>query len=349
MREPARLFVPEHGGMPRAAILVGAGALALMPAVLGPYDLALLGRFLSLAIAALGLVLLWGHGGLLSLGQGLFFGLGGYALAMHLKLAGTDGAALPDFMVWSGLERLPWWWRPFESPVFALAAVVVLPALVALLLGWSLLRRRVTGPYFAILTQALALAFVTLIIGRQAVTGGFNGLTDFRTFLGVDLPTREARTALHFVTVLLLLAAWLAVRHALQSRYGLALRALRDGENRMRFLGYDPLPWRLAAFVAAAVLAGVGGALHTLHAGVISPAQAGIIFSIELVVLVAVGGRLSPTGAIAGALLVNFARDRISSAFPDLWLYVLGGLFILSVLVLPEGLAGLGQRLRRRP
>lgn len=300
-------------------------ALALLaPWLISPYELSLLSRFLAMAILAIGLVLLWGEAGILSLGQGVFFGLGGYALAMNLKLVTLAPGDLPDFMTWSGRETLPWWWSPFNSSFIAVIGVILVPGIFAALFSWLVFRRRVGGVYFALITQALALAFATLLISQQGMTGGFNGLTDFQTFFGFDLAAVGTIRALYWITVIAVVAAYAGVRWLLASRFCKLLRATRDGENRIRFLGYDPSPYKVVAFTVSAVLAGIAGALFTLHAGVISPALVGVVPSIEMVIWVAIGGRQSLWGAVAGTLLVNFARDEISSAFPDFWLYALG-------------------------
>ena len=322
-------------------MLLGAAA----PFVINPYQLSLLGRFLALSILAMGIMLTWGEAGILSLGQGVFFGLGGYAIAMHLKLAGLNLANgdMPDFMVWSGVAALPGFWYPFSSVFFSLACVVLVPGLFAAGFSWLVFRRRVGGVYFALITQALALAFSTLLISQQSYTGGFNGLTNFTTLFGRDITTNSAARVIYWVTFMLVVAVYFALRWLLATRYGVMLRATRDGENRVRFLGHNPVPYKVFAFAVAGALAGIGGALFTLHAGVISPAAVGVVPSIEMVVWVAVGGRNILWGAIAGTLLVNFAKDQISSAIPSLWLYALGALFILSVSFLPAGVAGLFQ------
>ncbi|MEK7342615.1 MAG: urea ABC transporter permease subunit UrtC [Pseudomonadota bacterium] len=319
------------------------GLAVAAPFALSAYDLNLLARFMAMAILALGLVLIWGHGGILSLGQGVFFGLGGYAIAMHMKLSDLPQGEIPDFMLWSGRESLPFWWTPFASPVFTLAAILIVPMLVGALFSWAVFHRRVGGTYFALITQALALAFSTLIISRQDVTGGFNGLTDFYSIFGFGLASPGTGPGLYWVTLAILCAAFVGLRWLLASRFGILLRAARDGENRVRFLGYSPTPFKVVAFAIAALLAGVGGALFTLHAGVVSPALIGVVPSIEMVVWVAIGGRYSLAGAIVGALLVNLARDAVSSAFPELWLYLMGALFIFVVTLLPQGLAGLAK------
>jgi urea transport system permease protein len=322
------------------------GGLALVLALAAPwllsaYDLNLLARFLALALTAMGLVLLWGEGGVLSLGQGVFFGLGGYAIAMHLKLASLGEGELPDFMVWTGVTELPWFWAPFQSPLFAILAILVVAPAIAALFAWAIFRRRIGGVYFALITQALALAFATLLVSQQDKTGGFNGLTDYKTLFGFNLNLPSTTTGLYFITLLLVIAAFFGLRWLLASRFGKLLRASRDGSNRLRFLGYDPTPYKVMAFTVAALLTSISGALFTLHAGVVSPALVGVVPSIEMVIWVAIGGRDSVAGALAGALLVNFAKDKISTALPELWLYGLGLLFILAVTVLPKGLAGL--------
>jgi len=323
-----------------------ASGMALMLAIAAPwllsaYDLNLLARFLALSLTAMGLVLIWGEGGILSLGQGVFFGLGGYALAMHLKLAGLADGELPDFMIWSGTEALPWWWSLVKNPFAAILAVLIIPAALAALAAWAIFRRRIGGVYFALITQALALAFATLLISQQGLTGGFNGLTDYQTLFGFNLNLPSTTLALYFITLALVVAGVLGLRWLLGSRYGKLLRATRDGANRMRFLGYDPTPYKVIAFAVAALLTGMSGALFTLHAGVVSPALVGVVPSIEMVIWAAIGGRNSLIGAIAGTLLVNFAKDKISTAMPEVWLYGLGALFIIAVTILPRGLAGL--------
>lgn len=311
------------------------------PFALSAYDLNLLARFMAMGIVALGIVLIWGHGGILSLGQGVFFGLGGYAIAMHMKVADLPAGEIPDFMLWSGRESLPLWWMPFSSPVVTILAILLVPALLGALFSWAVFHRRVGGTYFALITQAMALAFATLIISRQDVTGGFNGLTDFYSVFGFGLSSPGVPMSLYWLTLALLCIGFIGLRWLLASRFGMLLRAARDGENRVRFLGYSPTPFKVVAFAIAAMLAGVGGALFTLHAGVVSPALIGVVPSIEMVVWVAIGGRYSLAGAIVGALLVNLARDAVSSAFPEIWLYLMGALFIFVVTLLPRGLAGL--------
>lgn len=325
-----------------AVLALGAAA----PWLISDYELSLLGRFLALSILAMGIMLIWGEGGILSLGQGVFFGLGGYALAMHLKLEGLDlsNGDMPDFMQWSGVSALPAFWYPFANPWFSLACVVLVPGIAACAFSWLVFRRRIGGVYFALITQALALAFATLLVSQQAYTGGFNGLTDYSTFNGYDITSTQAAQVIYGITLGLVVAVYFGLRWLLATRWGVMLRATRDGENRVRFLGHNPLPYKVGAFTIAGILAGIGGALFTLHAGVVSPALVGVVPSIEMVVWVAVGGRNVLWGAIAGTLLVNFAKDQISSALPSLWLYGLGALFVLVVSFLPNGVAGLFAR-----
>ncbi len=318
-------------------------ALALAPFYLSAYHLSLLGRFLALAIVSLSLVLIWGWGGILSLGQGVFWGLGGYALAMHLKLASLAPGDLPDFMMWSGLDHLPKWWAVFHSPALALTSVVVLPMAAAGALGWLIFHRRVGGVYFALITQALALAFSTLLISQQPYTGGFNGLTDFSTILGYSVNGPNFERGLYWVTVGALTGSFLLCQWLRQTNFGRVLVAIRDGENRVRFLGYNAMAYKTIAFAVGGALAGISGALYMLHVGVISPAMVGVVPSIEMVVAVAVGGRESLTGVILGTLLVNFGKDWISSAMPDLWLFVMGALFVLVVTAMRGGLADLAE------
>ena len=330
--------------IPLKQVLIGIALLlaATAPFYLRGYDLNLLGRFLALSLTAMGLAVLWGEGGVLSLGQGLFFGLGGYAIAMHLKLAGlSSGDTMPDFMVWTGVKALPWFWAPFRSPILAILAVMAVPAVVGAAFAWLVFRRRISGVYIALITQALTLAFATLLISQQSFTGGFNGLTDFHTLFGLTLSDPGVTKGLYWATLAIVAAAYALGRLLLASRFGKMLRATRDGPNRVRFLGYDPTPYTVIAFTFAAVLAGISGALFTLHAGVVSPALVGVVPSIEMVIWVAIGGRTSLAGAIAGALLVNFAKDKISTVLPAFWLYALGALFIIAVTLLPRGLAGM--------
>src|SRR3984957_315570 len=301
--------------------------LILAPLYIGPYNLALLGRFLAMGILAIGIALVWGNAGILPLGQGLFFGLGGYAVAMHLKLASLGPGEIPDFMQWNGLDSLPWLWLPFQSGIFSLVAALIVPTALAGGLAWLVFHRRVGGVYFAIITQALALAATTFIISQQPYTGGFNGLTDFGNAFGFSLADQSTQTGLYWLTVGILAVALFGAQWLLDAQFGKLLRAIRDGENRVRFLGYNPAPYKVAAFAMGGLFAGIGGVLYTLNIGVISPAMIGVVPSIEMVIWVAIGGRDSLIGAVLGTLLVNFAKDKVSSWFPEIWLYMMGALF----------------------
>jgi urea transport system permease protein len=333
-----------------AGLVLGAAVLfGLAPTALSDFRLGLLAKYLCLAIVAIGVGLAWGRGGMLTLGQGVFFGLGGYAMAMHLKLADAGSGNLPDFMALYGqVDALPIWWRPFRSPVFALVAAVALPMLVAALLGSLVFRRRVRGAYFAILSQALAAALAILLIGQQGTTGGTNGLTDIHSFFGYNLSDPVNRRMVYFIIAATVLVLLLVVRQLMRSRFGELLVAVRDGEQRVRFLGYDPATVKLVAYVFAAGTAGLAGALFVPAVGIISPALIGIVPSIEMVIGVAVGGRATLLGPVLGAVAVAWAQTALSERFPAGWTYAEGLLFVVVVAFLPGGLASLGALLRRR-
>jgi urea transport system permease protein len=342
-------------------LLVLVALLVALPFVLDDFRQQLAAKYLCFALPAVGLVLLWGYGGILSLGQGLYFGMGSYFMAMFLKLeaaAQTNtgsalsqfyGSSLPDFMVWNSVETLPWWWRPFHSLAFTIASILVIPALFAFLLAYANFRKRVGGVYFSIITLALAAIASIVIIGQQGYTGGVNGITDFKTFLGVDILSNGVKRVLYFVTVGVLLASVLAGRSLLASRTGKILVAIRDREDRVRFSGYNPATFKAFVFAVAALLGSLGGALFALQEGLASPSLVGIVPSIEMVIYAAVGGRLSLVGTVYGTLLVFTAKTFFSENFPEVWLYLLGALFILVVMFLPTGLSGLVERLRWRP
>jgi urea transport system permease protein len=322
--------------------------LIVAPAFLSDFRLGLLAKYLCFAIIAVGIAIAWGNGGMLVLGQGLFFGLGGYSMAMYLKLQEAGSAGLPDFMTWSGVEKLPLVWKPFEHAWVAVLGTVLIPVLVAGLLGFLVFSSRVRGPYFAILTQALAAAFVILLIGQQGLTGGTNGLTNIQSFFGLQLAEEGDRRILYLVVAIVLGVVYLIARQLLASRYGRLLVAVRDSEDRARFLGYDPTRVKVLAFAAAAGMAGIAGALFVPVVGIISPALLGVVPSIEMVIWVAVGGRASLAGAVAGALLVNWGKTEFSEQFPSQWTYALGALFVIVVAFAPLGLAGLVKSVRER-
>jgi urea transport system permease protein len=323
--------------------------LVVLPVFLPVFRLNLVGKYLSFGFVSVGLVLLWGRCGILSLGQGVFFGLGGYCMAMFLKLEASDPVStkiqstpgIPDFMDWNQLTALPAFWKPFESFSFTLLAILLIPTLFAFIVGWAMFQRRVGGVYFAIITQAIALIVSLGIDGNQGYTGGRNGITDLRTLLGWDIRTQSAQHILYFLCVILLLLCALAAKYIVNTRFGRVLVAIRDREDRVRFSGYNVAVIRAFTFALAALFAGLGGALFVLQVGFMSPSIIGIVPSIEMVIFTAVGGRLSVIGGICGALIVNFGKTTFSEAFPDLWLFLMGGTFIAVVMFFPNGLAGL--------
>lgn len=318
--------------------------LLIAPLTLSDFRLNLLGKFLTYAIVAVGLDLLWGYGGMLSLGQGLFFALGAYAMGMYLKLE-SSGAQLPDFMVWSGLSSLPLFWQPFHSPAFALLAAVLLPAALAALIGFLVFRSRIQGVYFSIITQALTLIASLLFIGQQPITGGTNGITNLNTIFGYSLGERSTQRGLYFATALCLLAVYLLCRWLAGGRLGRLLVATRDDENRVRFLGYNPVMVKTLVFALAGGIAGLAGALFIPQVGIISPSAMGVAPSVEMVVWVAIGGRATLIGPIVGALLTNWAKSGLSENLPTIWQYFQGALFVGAVLLFPQGLAGIARQL----
>ncbi|MGP3957340.1 urea ABC transporter permease subunit UrtC [Nonomuraea sp. 3N208] len=330
--------------LPFAAIAVV--ALVAAPLLLEPFRLGLLAKYLCYAIVALGIGLAWGQGGMLALGQGVFFGLGGYSMAMYLKLTEAGQGGLPDFMVWSGVEDLPALWLPFANPVFALGTAVAGPMVLAVILGTLVFRQRVRGAYFAILTQALAAALVILLVGQQGLTGGTNGMTNFFELFGQDLAQDSTQRGLYLVVAGVLGVLYLATRQLVNSRYGRLLVAVRDGEDRVRFLGYDPALVKTVTFAVSAGMAGLAGALFVPVVGIISPALLGVVPSLELVVAVAVGGRHALAGAVLGAVVMGYAKTAFSEQFADGWLYLQGALFILVMTFAPKGIMGILGRLR---
>jgi urea transport system permease protein len=329
--------------------LIAVVILIVLPLAVDIFRLNLFGKYLTYAFVAIGLVLCWGHTGILSLGQGLFFGLGGYCMAAFLKLEASSIAntkiqttpGIPDFMDWNQITALPFFWVPFKWLPFALIAVIVVPTILAFILGAAMFKRRVGGVYFAIITQALAAVLTILIVGQQGYTGGINGITDLRTLLGWDIRTDSAKYILYFVCCAMLLLTMFLARFVLASKLGRILVAVRDKEDRVRFSGYDVANYKIFVFCLASAMAGIGGALFTLQVGFMSPSFVGIVPSIEMVIFCAVGGRQSIVGAVAGTLLVNWAKTVFSEAFPELWLFAMGGLFIAVVVAFPRGLAGI--------
>jgi len=327
-----------------AALLV-----IILPMFLDSFRLNMVGKYLTYAFVAVGLVMCWGKAGILSLGQGIFFGLGGYCMAMFLKLEASTLEAtaiqstpgIPDFMDWNQITELPWFWEPFHSFAFTLFAVIGVPMLLAFIIGLAMFTRRVGGVYFAIITQAIAAILTILIVGQQGFTGGINGITDLQTLKGWDIRSDEARTTLYFICVGMLFLVLFVARFVQDSKLGRILVAMNAQEMRVRFSGYDVAAFKIFVFCLAAAFAGIGGALFTLLVGFMSPSFIGIVASIEMVIFCALGGRLSILGAVYGALLVNVAKSGFSESFPELWPFAMGALFIGVVLAFPNGMAGL--------
>jgi len=313
----------------------------ILPLVLSGFRLGLLGRFLSLAIVALGIDLIWGFTGLLSLGHGIFFALGGYAFAMYLQLNSLDDGQIPEFFGLYGVDTLPWFWQPFASLPFTLIAIFTLPAIVAGLLGYLVFRNRIRGVYFSILTQAALVVFFNLFNGQQKWINGTNGLkTDTSVFMGQEVGSDRIQMTFYLTTVVMLVLMYLLCRWLTSGRFGRLLIAIRDDENRVRFTGYDPTGFKVLVFAVSGAIAGIAGALYTVQSGIVSPQYMAIAFSIEMVIWVAVGGRGTLVGAILGALLVNWARALLSESFPEVWLFFQGALFLIVVTALPDGIVG---------
>lgn len=313
--------------------------LLILPNALSTFQLNLLGRFLTYAIVAVGLDLLWGYTGMLSLGQGLWFGLGAYCFGMYLNLE-TAGKNLPEFMGLYGVTELPWIWQPFHSPVIAIILAIVIPMIAAGLLGYMVFRSRVQGVYFSIITQALTAIMALLLVGQQKLINGTNGITEMRSIFGHRMAAPDTKIALYIVTALVLAGVYILCRFIVRTRFGRLLVAVRDDENRVRFAGYNPVVIKSIVFALSAGIAGIAGALFVPQVGIIAPKQLDIAASIEIVIWVAVGGRATLVGALLGALLVNTGKSVISSAHPDIWQLIMGGLFIGVVVLFPTGLIG---------
>jgi urea transport system permease protein len=333
-------------------IIIGLVLGVLLPMTLDIFRLNLVGKYLTYAFVAVGLVLCWGYGGILSLGQGVFFGLGGYCMAMFLKLESSNPEAtkiqstpgIPDFMDWNQITELPWFWEPFYSLPFTILAILIVPTIFAYIIGVAMFKRRVGGVYFAIITQAIASILTILIIGQQGYTGGVNGITDLRTLLGWDIRTDEAKYILYYVNFVCLMLCLLVAQFVRKSKLGRLLVAMRGREDRVRFSGYDVSSFKIFVFCLGAAFSAVGGAMFTLQVGFMSPSFVGIVPSIEMVIFCAVGGRLSIYGAVYGTLLVNWAKTSFSESFPELWLFAMGALFIGVVMAFPTGLAGVYKK-----
>jgi urea transport system permease protein len=317
------------------------------------YLIPLLGKFVCFALVAIAMDLLWGYTGILSLGQAVFFAMGGYAMGMHLMRAiGKEGvyrSELPDFMVFLDWKELPWFWKPFDNFGVACAAALLVPAAFALVFGFLAFRSRIRGVYFSIITQAMTFALMLLMFRNDTGFGGNNGLTDFKRLRGYALADQETKVTLYVASVLALLLGYLICRYIVRSKAGRVLTAIRDAESRVRFTGYNPVSYKLSAWVVAAMLSGLAGALYVPQVGIINPSELAPANSIEIAIWVAVGGRGTLAGAALGALLVNAFKSYLTAAFPDFWLFFLGALFVVVTLFFPSGLLGLTKLLKRRP
>nr|WP_329595956.1 urea ABC transporter permease subunit UrtC [Teredinibacter turnerae] len=314
------------------------------------YTVTLLGKYLCYALLALALDLVWGYCGILSLGHGAFFALGGYAMGMYLmRQIGDRGVygnpELPDFMVFLNWDKLPWYWHGFDMFWFAMVMVVLVPGLLAFVFGWLAFRSRVTGVYLSIITQALTFALMQAFFLNDFGFGGNNGLTDFKEIVGFDVSSDGTRLTLFFITAIILVLAYIACRFITQSKFGRVMLSIRDAESRTRFLGYRVEHYKLFVFVFSAALAGIAGALFVPQVGIINPGEFSPINSIEIVIWVALGGRGTLYGAVIGAVVVNYAKTYFTGAFPEIWLFMLGGLFVIATTTLPRGLVGLAEDL----
>lgn len=334
-----------------AVILVIGLPLLNAAGYVSDYYLNLFGKYLSLAILAMGMSLIWGFSGILSLGQAIFFGIGAYCFGMYLMLEssgkGVYGEAIPDFMVWNQVTQLPLYWKPFHSLPFAILAALLVPVAAAVVIGFLTFRRRVGGTYFAILTQAMAFAAWLMFNRNEMNLGGTNGLTDFKTLLGYSLSEPGTQRGLYLCTALLLVVSFFVCRWLVGSKMGLVLTAVRDQEQRLRFLGYPVASYKIFIFAVAAALGGLAGALYVPQVGIITPSQIGVLPSLEIVVWVATGGRNSLVGAIIGAVGINAARSVLTARFPEWWPVILGGLFVAVVLFFPDGIVGIPGQCRR--
>lgn len=310
------------------------------------------GKFLAFAILALGLDLIWGYCGVLSLGQGVFFGFGAYCMGMYLSLQigkeSVYGSELPDFMVWTQVKELPLFWYPFKNFWGGFLGAMLVPMLFATIFGFLAFRSRIKGVYFAIITQALAFAAWLVFNRNETRLGGTNGLTDFKQLLGFRLSDPSTQRGLYILTVLALAASYMLCRWIVASRAGKVLIAIRDSESRVTFSGYTPWMYKLFVFVVAAGLAGLSGMLYVPQVGIITPAQIGVLPSLEVVIWVAVGGRGTLIGGILGAVAVNYGRSVLTNYFPEAWPFILGGLFVVVVTMFPDGLVGMIRKLSER-
>jgi len=316
------------------------------------FAVSLIGKIMCYAMCALAMDLIWGYTGILSLGHGLFFALGGYAMGMYLmRQIGTDGnykSELPDFMVFLDWKTLPWHWYFSDSFIATLLLVVLAPGLLALVFGYFAFRSRIKGVYFSIITQSKTFAFMLLFFRNETGFGGNNGFTDFKRILGVPMATPAMRMLLFVLTGMCLLGCYLAARWLVQSKYGRVLQAIRDAESRVMFSGYSPLPYKLSIWVISAMICGVAGALYVPQVGIINPSEMSPANSIEIAIWAAVGGRATLIGPIVGAFMVNGAKSWLTVVAPEYWLFVLGALFIAVTLYMPQGVLGVFIHIKKR-
>jgi urea transport system permease protein len=339
---------------PKGWIALGLAAvvIAVLPFTMSSYWVTLAGKIMCYAMVAVAMDLVWGYCGILSLGHGLFFALGGYAMGMYLmRQIGREGqyqSELPDFMVFLDWKELPWQWWMSDQFGWAMLLVVAVPGVLAFAFGYAAFRSRVKGVYFAIITQALTFAAMLLFFRNATGFGGNNGFTDFKRILGFPVTAPETRTALFMITGAALLGTLLAARWIVTSKLGRVLAAIRDAETRVAFCGYDTVHFKVAIFTLSAVICGIAGALYVPQVGIINPSEMSPAHSIEIAIWVALGGRGTLVGPILGAGVVNGAKSYFTQAFPEYWLYFLGLLFILATIFLPQGIAGLAKRLTEK-
>ena len=311
----------------------------ILPVFLSPFRVSLVGKFITYAIVALSLDMIWGYTGILSLGHGVFFGLGGYGLGMYLKLL-ASGNRLPDFMSWSGRTVLPWFWEFYKTAPSAVIMILLVPTALAFALGLLTFTNRIRGVYFSILSQALALVFVTLFVGLQGYTGGTNGITEFTKLFGLPFSKITTKYFWYYVALAFLILTYAVFSWILRTKCGRVLVAVRDGENRTRFSGYQVANYKTFVYSLSALFTGIAGALFVPFSGIISPSEMSISNSIDMAIWVAVGGRGNLIGAVIGALVVNITKTLVSESFPEIWSYFIGSIFVLVVLFLPRGLTG---------
>lgn len=316
--------------------------LGILPFFVSAFRISLFGKYMCFALVAIGLDMIWGYTGILSLGHGVYFGLGAYCMAMYMKLE-ASGGALPDFMNWSGLNALPAFWKPFANPAFALAMVCIIPTVVAVIIGYLTFLNKIKGVYFSILSQAMAMVLSVLLVGSQAYTGGSNGLTDFTTLFGMGLSTPLTKVVMFYVTLVILILTFAICKFITMRRSGKVLLAIRDGENRAGFTGYNTASYKVFVYALSALIAGIAGALYVTQVGIISPSEVGIIPSVEMIIWVAIGGKGTLIGPVLGALSVNGLKTVASENFPELWSYFIGILFVVVILWLPKGFVSLSE------